>query len=407
MMLRYNKIKNNRLVKNFVSLLILQGSNYLLPLITLPYLFKVLGADKFGLLAFASAVVLFLQVFVDYGFNLSGTREISVHSHNRAKLIEIFSSIMTIKAILLLFSFVLLTLLILFFEKFKSDFLIFYITFGIVVGEALFPRWFFQGMEEMKYITYINVSIKIFFTICIFIFVQESNDYYMVPLLNSIGFIIAGLFSLILIKNIFDIHFQIQKKSIIIRYLKESWNIFLTELMPNLYNNFSTLLLGFVTSMENVGYYSLATRIIGIFNGLLQIIKTVTFPYLNKDFSKFKIIAKIMIGSGFLLSVLIFSLASLVVPYIFGNSAVQSVTLIYILALSPLFASMLYTFGTNKLLILKRDREFKNITFVYSLFGFSSAIIFVPMFGIYGAAFTLIITRALMAYLTYIRAKDI
>lgn len=398
--------QNRKLLSNFISLLILQGANYILPLLTLPYLFKVLGADNFGLLAFASSTILFLQVIVDYGFNLSGTRAVSISSNNNKNLVEIFSSIMTIKLFLFLFSFIVLTILIFFFEKIASHYLLFYITFGIVLGEALFPRWFFQGMEQMKYITYINISIKVFFTVCIFIFVNDKNDYYIVPLLNSIGYIAAGIFSLYVVYNSFNIRFKKQNTITVVRYFKESWNIFLTEFIPNLYNNFSTFLLGFFTSMDNVGYYSLATKIVGIMNALLQILKTVTYPYLNKDFSKFKIIAKIMIGTGILLSIFILLFSATVLPYIFGSKVINSLNLIYILSLSPFFASVLFTFGTNKLLILKKDKEFRNITFVFSFFGFISSIIFVPIYGIYGAAITLITTRALIAYLVYMRAKD-
>ena len=96
---------------------------------------------------------------------------------------------MTIKFGLLFLSFIVLLFLILCFEKFGQNSLVYFLTFGTVIGHVLFPQWLFQGLERMTYIAKLNIYTKLFFTICIFIFVRNESDLMLAPLFTSLGFI--------------------------------------------------------------------------------------------------------------------------------------------------------------------------------------------------------------------------
>ena len=410
MIKKIKSLSKNKDVKklsiNFLSLFSVQGLNILLPLLTLPYLFRILGAEKFGIIAFAFSMITFFRVFVDYGFQLYATREISQNIDNKDKTTEIFNTILSAKIILLLISFLILNLLILFFEKFSNEWILFYFTFLFVVGETIFPVWFFQGIEDMKYIGYLNLFAKIFFTIGIFIFIKNETDYIIQPLLNGLGLIFIGIYSLYLINIKYKINFKFAPIQDIKKVLIESWNIFITQLMPNLYNNFSTFLLGFFTSMENVGYFSLATKIIDVANSIIHIIRNVTFPHLAKDYSKFNQITKFMIIVSSIITLGIFSTSIFILPPIFGEKVYFSITIIYILALSPFLLAISSSFGSNKLIVLKKDKEYKKIIMNISILGFIGTWIFIPIWGIIGASINLIIIRGLISLFVYKKSKE-
>ncbi len=395
-----NKLQNKdnkKLLSNFMSLLSLQGLNFLLPLLTMPYLFRVLGVEKYGLIAFSLSVVTFLNVFVSYGFHLSATREISIHRDNKEKLSEIFSNTLTAKLFLLLLSFMILTILTFSIDYFSQYALLFCTSFILVIGNSIFPIWFFQGMEEMKYIGYFNLIAKLFFTAGIFLFIKTPSDYLIQPLLNGLGILLVGVYSIYFINKTYQIKFARQPISSTIETLKNSWNIFLSELMPNLYNNFATFLLGLVTTMESVGYYALATQIINVFNSIMYIIRNVTYPYLSKNFDKFKQITKLTIAIGAISSIIIYSLSYFILPLLFGEKVYNSLSLIYILGLTPFIFAFTLSFGSNKLLVLKQDKLYKNIVLKTSLFGFIASCIVIPFFYAAGAAIVMLLTRAILA----------
>src|SRR5512135_974749 len=114
---------------NVASLSALQATTYLLPVIILPYLFRVLGPEKFGLIAFAQAFVQYFMILTDYGFNISATKEISICRDEHAQVCRVFSSVMTVKLVLSFLSLIILCLIVYFIPKFRNDWLVYLLSF--------------------------------------------------------------------------------------------------------------------------------------------------------------------------------------------------------------------------------------------------------------------------------------
>jgi PST family polysaccharide transporter len=385
------KEEKKRLSTNFFSLSFLQGANHLLGLITLPYLVRVLGVDYIGLLAFASTIIIYFQIFIDYGFNITATKEISIHRNNKPKLIEIYSAIMFIKICLLIISFLLLTILVFSFDMFSKDALVYFLTFGTLVGQVFLPLWLFQGMERMKFITYLSILSKVIFTMSIYVFVKEDNDFILVPILTSFGFLVSGTWSLYLVKKDFGIKFDLQKIHIIIKYLTEGFYVFLSRFYVSLYNNTNTLLLGFFTNISIVGYYSIAEKIVLAICGIFEPINQTLFPFLaqkyKEDYPKFVSLIKKIVILFLLISFLICILSEFfryeIVYFVTGKYNLEVLSILSIF----FFRIMLFPFGplfSNALIIMGRKREFMKVMNFTVILDFILVPLSIYFYGVYG-----------------------
>src|SRR3954465_4217668 len=146
-------MSRRRLLENMASLLVLQGANYLLPLITFPYLVRVLGPAKFGLLAFAQALVQYFVIVTEYGFNLTATREEAIRREQPGQVAETFRTVITIKCALMALSLAVMPAFVRGVRRFRADASVYFCPFLTGVGNVLFPVWLYQGLERMKYIT--------------------------------------------------------------------------------------------------------------------------------------------------------------------------------------------------------------------------------------------------------------
>ena len=273
---------NKKLLSNFISLTFLQGVSFILPLLVIPYLIIVLGIDKFGFVSLAQAVISYFIVFTDYGFNLTATRDISINIKNQKKISSIYSSVMSAKLILGVFGFVILAIVIFSVSKLRQEWLLFFYSFSMVIGQLLFPVWFFQGIEKMKYITYLNLTSKLIFTGLVFILIKVPNDFIYVNVLLGAGSIISSLVSIWIIRKKFKIRFVFASISRIKFQLKEGWHVLVSSFSINVYINSNIIVLGFFTNPIILGYYSVAEKIMFAVRQLLVVFSQVIYPHICK-----------------------------------------------------------------------------------------------------------------------------
>lgn len=396
---RFRNVTKNKEFKkvsvNFFYLFILNISNFLLPLITFPYLVSRLGVEKFGLLAFVTSIISYFLIFTDYGFNLTATRQISINRENKDKINEIVSSIYMIKLLLVIASLIILGVLVTLVPKFNEYYWIYFFTFGSVIGQSLFPIWFFQGIEKMGFISILNIVSKIIFTVCVFVFVKQENDFFLVPVFNSLGYITIGIISVVVLIRSYQIKFKKVSYATMLYYLKDGWHLFISNISVTLYTTAVITILGFFTSNTVVGYYSIADKIIQILRGMLTPLSQSLFPFLVKKAQNDKkmvlrINRKLLVfGSLFFVPLClgIYFFAPQILFLIFKKENMESVKILRIFSPIPFLILLATIYALFTMIVFNKNREYSRIIISAGIINILLASVFIPLYHETGAAF--------------------
>ena len=406
-----------KVISNFFYLSITNLVNFVLPVVTFPYLVEKLGVSNFGLLAFATAIISYFQTLTDFGFNLTATKQITIHKNDQEKINSIVNSVFFIKFMLLLLSFLILIFLVLFVNKFHESYEIYFLTFGLVIGQCLFPSWFFQGFEKMKVISILNIFSKVIFTVFIFIFIKGKEDFYLVPIFNSLGQISIGIVAIIIMLKQYNIRFIIPNFNEIKFYFKDGWHIFIANISVTLYTSAIITLLGFFSSNTIVGYYSIADKFIQIVRSFLTPLSQAVFPFLSNKavIAKEKVIyinSKIFqfgIIPLLCFSVSLYFFSENILSLILKHGINESVIVLKILSPVPLLIFLANVFALFTMIVFGRNKQYSHIIISAGFVSLVLSFILIPLYKHIGAAITVLIIEfyVTLRYIIYVQNSDL
>lgn len=395
--------EDRRLVlENAFSLSTLQGMSYILPVIILPYLIRVLGPGKFGLIAFAQAFNQYFMILVDYGFSVSATRQIALHKGSKEEMSAIFSSVLAVRLILLGASLLILLAVLGLVSRFQQERLVYLFAFPAVAGTALFPVWYFMGTEKMKYIFRLNTLSGILYLAGIFTLVKGPQDYLKVPLINSCAFLLAGGIGLYVAIAKFRISFILPTLKEIIARFKSGWHVFSSILAINAYTVSRIFAVGLLTNNIITGYYSIAENIANAIQTFpLVSFAQAIYPRLNKIFHKnkrkaFDFMRKIqhVAANGFVFSLpVVFLLSPLIIRLVCGEEFKEAVLALRLL-LVPVFIVGSNAFRIQFLLVCGKERLYSRIHLAAASLGLPLVFILIYYFSYIGAGLATAIIEA-------------
>lgn len=392
------------LKKNIFSLFILQGSNYLIPLIIFPYLVRVLGPAEYGEIGLATSVIQYFCLFIDFGFNLTASKAIAVSSKTKEEISAIFFKTMLAKAVLLLLSISLVFFLSYRVEQFHSIKPLLHILSLQLVGAMLLPVWFFQGVEKMSSVTISYILARGFSIPLTFIFVQEPNDINIAALIQGGTAFVAGVISIYFVYKtnyvVLKCRFRISE---IVGTLIQSTPIFIGSIAMSLYTMSNPFILGMVSHVEQVGIYIAADKLRQALMGAFLILGGALYPRVNALFKEsreagFSFVKKIILiqgGLALIASIMFYLCSAYISNIMLGREFDESIMILKLMSPMIILIVSSVILCNYVLLPLGHNKIYAKLPIFTGLLHLSYAIPLCSLYGASGASLSILITETL------------
>ena len=395
-----NSNVSRRLFVNFTALGIVQGANFLLPILIIPYVISKIGADGFGVIAVAQVINMFFTNVADYGFNLTATRDVSVNRENSAVLSKIFFTVLATRLFLCFVLFIVLIAMIFTVPIIADNSTLYLLSFVSVVGHSASANWLFQGVEKMKFVMYISLLARLVFVLLVIFFIKEKNDNVYFLFFYGIGNLLAGIFSALVGYRVLRLQTVMPTFSNVLAELKKGWHITMSNLSVSVYMYVNILILRLFTNDTVVGYYSVAERIIFAARQVLGVYFQVVYPQvcqlamksrdeLSQFFMKFY---RPFLGCVFAGCVFVFLFAETVIQLFINENVELSAQYLRILSPVPLIVCL--NIPSYQVLLAHNDRKVLLLIFMIGTFlNIALNLLMIPALGAQGTSYIVVATE--------------
>lgn len=401
-----NNLDNEQktVAKNYSALMVLQGLNYVLPFVIIPFLERTLELERFGLVMLAQYLMALCIAATDFGFSTTAVREISLLREQNEDYSTIYFKVFWARVILLFLVFLLLCGFVFAIPRFAVEWEVYLLSYGMVIGQTLLGDWFFQGIERMKILTIVNAISKILFTLLLLLFISSPDDFLLVPIFNSIGYLCAG--SIMLGLSMKYVTWQWPNFSDSREFYNDSFQIFLSDIASQFTYAANGVILGLFAGNSVVGIFSAFDKLMLAARKMYIPICQAVYPYLSRKAYQKKrelmrrlIMATLAIGT--VGSLFVIFLGQWVVEFLFEDPAiVANVYLLQWMSLIVLFVglSLLFTnlYAPARKLFRQRLKVMVYAMFFNLILGF----LLVPYIGLRGTVITTILTELFLVIIS-------
>jgi O-antigen/teichoic acid export membrane protein len=390
-------------VKNSVFYNVLLAiSQVFFPLITFPYLARTLGPEHVGVLNFAESIAKYFVMLAALGIPIYGIREIAKVQNELKARTKIFAEIFTINLICTLGLSFLFLGAVFFIPQLNNEKVLFYWTIAYFFFQVFYLEWFFNGMNQFKFIAIRQFVIRFFFIIFVFILIKSQFDYvnYM-----RMQFGLSVLLAIINFNNLSK-HISLNKETFsnldLRKHIKPLLYIFLTIFSISIYFSLDTILLGFLANNESVGYYSTALKLNKLIIAVFGAVTVAIFPslinlYHSQQIEKFRELIRqvffVLVSLSIPAIVIFISCAKEIVHVLFSQNFDRSILPLQITAPLILIVSLSSIFGFQVLSALAKDRQILYSAIIGMSVSVVLSILLVPSLMEVGEAITILVTE--------------
>ncbi len=361
-------VRNHKvIVQNTSYLTIIEVIKLILPFVALPYVIRTIGAGYYGTIAFAQTIISYFSIFINFGLDISAVKDVSVNRDNRPELNKIVSVVLGLKLVLFALSAILLAVGILTIPYCRKEWLLLIFCFMACLSEILSPNWFYQGIEKMKYITIVRFSSILFYTSTVFIVVRGADDYVYVPMLQSLGHILAGVISMAILFRIEKVRLVRPRLDEMKRYFINSIPFFLSRVSVVINNGLAKIFSGIFFSMEVVGAFDLAQKIASTALVPMQMLNQAIYPHIAKTRSLIFIrnYFRIDVALSFALASALALMAPVAIRIFAGDTMPEAIPLLRLLCIWVFFGGITTFIGSPVLVSFGYPKPF-NDSVLYS-----------------------------------------
>lgn len=407
------KIKHSKLLKNGIWLFVLQVFNTIVPMITLPYVTRILGASRYGDFSLALNWILYFQVIVEYGFGYWGARKVA--TTGKEQLQNTFSRIITARIVLLLFSFIVMCIVYVFSGKEFSHFTCMCILFLMVLGVTFQLTWLFQGMQDMKFITMINAASRTISVFLVFALVKNVGDVYLYCFLYSCTYILSAIIGLYMANKMYGLKVRICRFKGAKSALEEAWPLFISQAMSKVLSGFGVTVLGMTATSSAVGIYSAVYKIPYTMALFFNPISQATYPDISAAFSKSKETGYKRVKKIGALVVPLFAGAAVIIALfhhpivwlLFGDEYANNSIILVPLAAWFVLSVINNFLGIQILVASGHQKEYSNAFLVSAICSVILYVVLGKLWGLFGIAFSTCIAELLLTILLIFNVKKV
>ena len=389
-----------------LCLMALQGLNYLLPLCVWPYLMVVLGVEQFGVIGFASALMQFLIIVVDYGFNITATKAITL-AQSKADRTKIFYATMAAKLVLLSMV-AIIVYVVCSLPKFAIYRSACYIMFGMVIGNVFTMQWLYQGLKKIRVVTIVHAICRLLILPLTFVVVKQPDHILLAATILSVAYLAPAIVMIVITLHKRLVHRPVLSFGLVKTAFQEGFPVFVANGFSSVYAMLFVVFLGYFTAPDEVGKYAAVEKII---RGLCYLVLLPTiqafYPYITKVAASSKqealgVFCGIRNRVGVIMVLLggVLFVTANIWPYLLGPEYEGTATLFRIMSFIPLFVSLGGIQGQLGLLAIGHDKEkkcFRNVYIVAGILAVCGILAISPILTASNAAWVLFATEFLVA----------